>query len=136
MVHIQLLLQFLLSTQIWSLTIGESGVGEIEFLSDLQRHQRAVNAVRFSPNGELLASGDDGIFSHLNVLQSVMTLFSIFQRLSLYYGHLNLNQRFQICFPTPKRMTSKIRKIGWFSKFCEVTWKMFMTFAGPLILAR
>jgi chromatin assembly factor 1 subunit B len=38
-------------------------VGEevkIEFASDLNRHERAVNIVRFSPNGAHLASGDDG----------------------------------------------------------------------------
>ena len=42
--------------------MGENGAGMVEFLSDLARHQRAVNTVRFSPNGEILASGDDGKF--------------------------------------------------------------------------
>lgn len=32
----------------------------MEVLSDLTRHNRAVNIVRFSPDGELLASADDG----------------------------------------------------------------------------
>lgn len=31
----------------------------MELAADLSRHQRAVNVVRWSPNGELLASGDD-----------------------------------------------------------------------------
>lgn len=44
---------------IWYIHKKESGLAEIEFASDLQRHQRAVNVVRFSPTGELLASGDD-----------------------------------------------------------------------------
>lgn len=36
-----------------------SGKIELECAADLSRHQRAVNVVRWSPNGELLASGDD-----------------------------------------------------------------------------
>lgn len=32
---------------------------QLEVAADLTRHQRAVNVVRWSPNGELLASGDD-----------------------------------------------------------------------------
>ncbi|KAH8401087.1 hypothetical protein KR009_003004 [Drosophila setifemur] len=39
---------------------SDEGEGvDLELAVDLSRHQRAVNAVRWSPNGELLASGDD-----------------------------------------------------------------------------
>jgi len=46
--------------QIWHLITTECGGATINFAADLERHQRAVNVVRFSPSKGILASGDDG----------------------------------------------------------------------------
>ncbi|XP_053613098.1 chromatin assembly factor 1 subunit B [Plodia interpunctella] len=44
---------------IWYITTTETGSVNLEVAADLTRHQKAVNVVRWSPNGQLLASGDD-----------------------------------------------------------------------------
>lgn len=44
---------------IWFVIVHRSGEISLEFRSDLDRHTKTVNTVRFSNNGELLASGDD-----------------------------------------------------------------------------
>lgn len=44
---------------IWYLSTTDTGAVNLEVAADLTRHQKAVNAVRWSPNGSFLASGDD-----------------------------------------------------------------------------
>ncbi|RUS85970.1 hypothetical protein EGW08_006240 [Elysia chlorotica] len=46
--------------RIWEMTVDAEGKGDFEFLSNLRRHTATVNVVRFSKNGNFLASaGDD-----------------------------------------------------------------------------
>ena len=42
---------------------NECGKVEPMCLCDLSRHQNSVNIVRWSPNGQILASGDTGLFN-------------------------------------------------------------------------
>lgn len=73
--------------QIWQLRILDNGGVSVEALSDLTRHNRAVNAVRFSPDGEILASADDGtIYTH-----SMKSLFIMMSSICSLFKHLCRN---------------------------------------------
>ena len=42
--------------------------GKVEYVASMNRHSRAVNCVRFSPDGSLLASAGDGMLSLFNTI--------------------------------------------------------------------
>ena len=48
--------------QIWEFVTNEAGRIEPQCVCDLTRHQSSVSAVRWSPDGKLLASADLGEF--------------------------------------------------------------------------
>uniref|UniRef100_A0A8C9RR63 Chromatin assembly factor 1 subunit B n=1 Tax=Scleropages formosus TaxID=113540 RepID=A0A8C9RR63_SCLFO len=47
------------TVRMWKVETGSDGKAVVEFLSNLSRHTKAVNVVRFCPSSELLASGGD-----------------------------------------------------------------------------
>ncbi|XP_053352641.1 chromatin assembly factor 1 subunit B [Clarias gariepinus] len=47
------------TVRMWRVDMGPDGKAVVEFLSNLARHTKAVNVVRFCPTAELLASGGD-----------------------------------------------------------------------------
>ncbi|XP_033739407.1 chromatin assembly factor 1 subunit B-like [Pecten maximus] len=66
--------------RIWQVTVGEDGKGNVEFLSNLKRHTKAVNVCRFSPDGEMLASaGDDAVIIFWKLSDQSTPANSIFQ---------------------------------------------------------
>lgn len=45
----------------WHLRNADSLNADLSCVADLTRHNKSVNVVRFSPNGNMMASADDGM---------------------------------------------------------------------------
>ena len=61
--HLLIMIFLLSELQIWEFITNEAGRIEPQCVCDLTRHQSSVSAVRWSPDGKLLASADLGEFS-------------------------------------------------------------------------
>ncbi|CAM1154504.1 CHAF1B (predicted) [Pycnogonum litorale] len=66
---------------IWYVSQDELGTVSLDFACDLTRHQKSVNIVRFSPNGDLLASADDGIHLCLILFEEINVRFICFAKI-------------------------------------------------------
>jgi chromatin assembly factor 1 subunit B len=61
--RIKYLKKYLIHIKIWQVAKRVDGGVSLDFLANLTRHTKAVNVVRFSPDGNFLATGSDGKFS-------------------------------------------------------------------------
>ncbi|XP_071504009.1 chromatin assembly factor 1 subunit B-like [Diadema antillarum] len=59
------------NVQVWYVEVDNDGKAQPTFAASLSRHTKAVNVVRFSPDGELIASGADDSLMILWKLQDV-----------------------------------------------------------------
>ena len=59
--------------QIWEFVTNEAGRIEPQCVCDLTRHQSSVSAVRWSPDGKLLASADLGELSNNQLIKANFT---------------------------------------------------------------
>ena len=77
--------------QIWQLRVLENGGVSVEVLSDLTRHSRAVNVVRFSPEGDYLASADDG-----KLIVNNLILISIVPKDEICLSYIPLSSNYPV----------------------------------------
>lgn len=57
----------------------------LDFLANLTRHTKAVNVVRFSPDGNFLATGSDG--KYYLVMLDILSCFILIK----FYSYSSLN---------------------------------------------
>ena len=106
---------FLESFQIWFVRELEDGTVNVECVADLKRHNRAVNIVRFSPDGKFLATADDGKCFHTcayfknDVL--MLNFFFSFSESALFIW--KKPERFEEEFFEPETGDEQINKDKW-----------------------
>ncbi|XP_051161222.1 chromatin assembly factor 1 subunit B [Leptopilina boulardi] len=91
---------------IWHLLINDTGGSIVSCVADLERHQKAINVVRFSPSGEILASADD---------ESIIILWKQREEseLNLFLGEENSNKEQWTSWKVLKGHLEDIYDICW-----------------------